>query len=128
VIGCDANGASNCSFIAVERFKRSTDGLIVVRMRNPYGLGCSNGSAGAPPCTGSACEYGPNGFSAAYVEGGTSADNITYQSQGTGSNVVVTCLGTTGSGWAFPNVTGTFPKNEGCPANSGGSSDGFWDY
>jgi hypothetical protein len=102
----------------ITMFIRPSDGAAIQRQGKHD---CSGGSNGPlEPCSGSACMFGPNGFSRAVV---TPPDPGDYW------GVTANCGAleyTSPPTPIWPNVMGTFPRNQGCPGSSAGSGD--WDY
>jgi len=96
---------------------------LVTRYHNPYGTGC-RASDGLSSCNGSACYYGPNGFSRASME--YYFGYIPQVASEEGSY----CYN---AGWSyfdpyhyFGDVWGDYPTGGGCPGS--GTGDGEWDY
>jgi hypothetical protein len=106
-------------------FVRPSDGSIISRLGQSSP--CTSSSNG--PCNGGGCFYGPNGFSKPTITTGTGYAYIyqtwyhIVQAEYQGCATEFTSTPTTPT---IGNVTGTAPRNQGCPGSSAG--DGEWDY
>lgn len=103
----------------------------VNRYRNPYGTGC-RASDGLGSCAGTACYYGPNGFSVPGIYPAPQGSYYQTVRNGDSSGSWAYCGNTFVSsppGFTYPffDTSGTVSTNQGC-GNGGGSSDGYWDY
>jgi hypothetical protein len=104
-------------------FIRPSDYSIIERVHNPEANGSAadcKASNGTGSCNGAACDYGPDGFARANVSTGNSSTAV-YTINDAGCSTSQTM-----SKGEYPNVTGTFPRNQGCPGASEGYSE--WDY
>jgi hypothetical protein len=94
---------------------------IVNRLANPSGQWCV-ASDGSSACDGQ-CFFGPDGFAMATVSAPpTPYWYMDYEAP----TLCIVTQSNTSVGLGMPNVTGTFPRGQGCPGAD--PSDGAWDY
>jgi hypothetical protein len=103
-------------------FYDAATNMIVNRLANPNGQWCV-GSDGSSACDGRACYFGPDGF----ARGTFSAPPTPYWYMDyEAPTLCIVTQSNTNVGLGMPNVTGTFPRGQGCPGADPG--DGDWDY
>jgi hypothetical protein len=109
------------------------DGQVVNRARNPqnpFGAppGCK-ASDGVSACNGASCYFGPAGFAAPILTvppAGYYAAILRGYSNNSGNYYCYIQYYSTQRAGTFGDVTGTFPRGQGCPG--GGTGAGLWDY
>ena len=122
----DMNGYSG-TYSRPNVFIRTADNSAITRYRNPVGPG--NGckaSDGTSACAGSACFFGPNGFSRASIASGGSYYPKVYPDPVGSTATCRYAFYSTFQPHVFSDVTGTNAPGQGCPGGS--MAKGAWDY
>ena len=108
------------------------DEYVSVRYQNPNGSVACRAADGVSACSGAACYYGPNGFSAATLYQ-VPTSHYAYIHPTIGSDAV--SEGSCTFEWTatdhppiYTDVVGTYPRGGTCPGGAGGNGGAVWDY
>ena len=126
---CEYTQDSGGSGAHITMFHRA-DEYVSVRYQNPNGPGVAcRASDGVGACSGTACYYGPNGFSAPELyQVPTSHYAYIHPTQGSNAISAGSCTfewSTNNPTPIYSDATGSIPRGQTCP---GGNQGPIWDY